>query len=278
MDKLNQIIVTADWAMHPESFEAFVKDRSSVTIEAAAGKPSEIKGRIAVVPLRGTMVNRFAHVPPLFVDQTAMRGELERLASDKTVGAIVLDVDSGGGTVEGTPELASAISSAAKKKPVVASVNGWAGSAAFWAVSAASRIVASESSMIGSVGVIATHVDDTKAMEEMGIKETYITSTDSPYKAEGIGELQDETREYIQERVNKIHEQFAGALAKNRGVSKSHVNAEFGRGRMFYAEEAKSRGMIDEIGTLDEVIADLQRRRANSNRARAERYRSGYES
>jgi len=274
MEKLNQIISSADWAMQKDRFEAFVESRASIAVEAKQGDISEIQGRVAVLPFRGTMVNRFANFPPLVIDQTAMAQEVKKLGMDKTVGAIVLDVDSGGGTVEGTPELTAEIANATKKKPVIASVNGWAGSAMFWTVSAATKIVASPSAMIGSVGVIATHLDDSKALEDAGYKVEYITSTDSPYKAEGMGELSDESREYLQSRVDKIHDQFVTALAKNRGVSKSHVNAEFGRGRMFYADEAKERGMIDEIGTLDDVMNELAQRQKNRNRARAAKFRS----
>lgn len=273
MEKLAQIIKSADWAMDRGCFDAFVESCVSVKYEAKQGDLGEIHGRVAVLPFRGTMVNRFYNMPPHIIDQTAMKTEVERLAMDKTVGAIVLDVDSGGGTVEGTPELMNSILKAKKNKPVIAAVNGWAGSAMFWTISASTKIVATESSMIGSVGVIATHVDDTKAIEDAGYSVEYITSTESPYKAEGVGEMQDETREFTQARVDQIHDQFAGSLAKNFGISKASVNAEFGKGRMFYTPEAKDRGMVHDIGSIDDVISDLSKRQKNRNRARAEQYR-----
>ena len=273
MEKLAQIISSADWAMDRGCFDAFVESCASVKYEAKHGDIGEIHGRVAVLPFRGTMVNRFTNMPPHVIDQTSMKTEIERLSMDKTVGAIVLDVDSGGGTVEGTPELASSILKAKKSKPVIAAVNGWAGSAMFWTISAATKIVATESSMVGSVGVIATHVDDSEAIENEGYKVTYITSTDSPYKAEGVGEMQDETREFTQARVDKIHDQFAGTLAKNFGISKATVNADFGKGRMFYGPEAKERGMVHDIGSIEDVLSDLSRKQKNRNRARAEQYR-----
>ena len=273
MEKLNQIITSADWAMERSCFDAFIESRASITYEARKGDVAEISGRVAVVPFRGTMVNRFNNMPPVVIDQTAMTQEIKKLGMDKTVGAIVLDVDSGGGTVEGTPELSKMISQVAKRKPVIASVNGWAGSAMFWTISAATKIVASESSMVGSVGVIATHIDDSQALENAGYKVEYITSTESPHKAEGTGPLADETREFTQKRVDQIHDQFASALAKNLGVSKNHVNSEFGQGRMFYADEAKGRGMIHAIGSLDDVMEELSRKQANRNRARAAKIR-----
>jgi len=273
MEKLNQIITSADWAMHKDCFDAFVADRASITIEAKQGDISEISGRVAVLPFRGTMVNRFTNMPPIVIDQTAMTQEIKKLGMDKTVGAIVLDVDSGGGTVEGTPELSKMIAQVAKRKPVIASVNGWAGSAMFWTISAATKIVASESSMVGSVGVIATHVNDSQYLKNEGYEVTYITSTESPYKAEGVGEMQDETREFTQKRVDQIHDQFVSALSKNLGVSKSHVNSEFGKGRMFYSTEALKRGMVHQVGTLDDVLEELAKKQANRNRARANKYR-----
>lgn len=273
MEKLNQIITSADWAMHKECFDAFVADRASIIIEAKQGDISEISGRVAVLPFRGTMVNRFTNMPPVIIDQTAMTHEIKKLGMDKTVGAIVLDVDSGGGTVEGTPSLMAAIEKYAKSKPIIAAINGWAGSAMYWVVSAATKIVATDSSMVGSIGVIATHVDDSKALEDAGYKVDYITSTESPYKAEGVGPMGDETREFTQKRVDQIHDRFVSALAKNRNVSKKHVNSEFGRGRMFYAEEAMAKGMIDQVGSMDDVLEELSRKQANRNRARAAKIR-----
>ena len=175
--------------------------------------------------------------------------------------------------MEGTPSLMAAVEKYAKSKPIIAAVNGWAGSAMYWVVSAATKIVATDSSMVGSIGVIATHVDDSKALEDAGYKVDYITSTESPYKAEGVGPMGDETREFTQKRVDQIHERFVSALSKNRKVSKSHVNSEFGRGRMFYAEEAMAKGMIDQVGSMDDVLDELSRKQRNKNRARAAKYR-----
>lgn len=273
MDKLAQKIKAADWAMEKTCFDSLVKMGAAAKIDPRQGSLSNIRGRVAVIPFRGTMINRFQNAPPQYIDHTAMRAEIKRLGIDKTVGAIVLDVDSGGGTVEGVSCLAEMIYETKQIKPVIASVNGYAASAMLWTISAATKVVATRSSMIGSVGVISTHVDDTEAIEGEGYKVTYITSTDSPYKAEGQGEMSDDTREFTQARVDGIHVEFVDTLAFNYGISAEKVNSEFGRGRMFYGPEALDRGMIHQIGSIDDVIEELTQREKNQNRARAARYR-----
>jgi signal peptide peptidase SppA len=160
-----------------------------------------------------------------------------------------------GGVVTGTDELSSQIFAARGTKPIIAHVNGYAASAAYWIASAADEIVVTSSGQVGSIGVIGVHDDVSAALEKMGVKKTIISS--GKYKAEGspFGPLSDEARTHRQQEADAYYDDFVRAVARNRNVSLSAVRDGFGQGRMVRAEAAIAEGMADRIATLDETIA-----------------------
>jgi signal peptide peptidase SppA len=183
--------------------------------------------------------------------------ELDRLLNDDSVGAILLDVDSPGGETFGVQELSDKIFSARGRKPIVASANPEAASAAYYIASAADELVVTPSGWVGSVGVVAAHTDVSKMNEELGVKVTYIHA--APYKVEGNSNepLTDESQTYFQSQVDATYEQFLKDVGRNRGTTAAKVRSDFGGGRMLRAKDAKAAGMVDRIETLDETIARL---------------------
>src|SRR5215467_6271108 len=127
-----------------------------------------------------------------------IRARLEAAAANPDVSAIVLDVDSPGGTVAGTPETAAAVRRAAEVKPVVAVANSLAASAAYWIASQASSLVVGPSADVGSIGVISAHIDRSKMLEDMGLRVTVVSA--GRYKAEGnpFAPLSDEAKANMQ--------------------------------------------------------------------------------
>lgn len=194
-----------------------------------------------------------------YAGMDSMRAQIRQHVNDADVGAIVLDIDSPGGTLAGTPETAAEVAAAAAKKPVVAVANSLAGSAAYWIGSQASEFVSAPSADVGSIGVMALHQDVSGALERYGIKMTMIRSEQSPLKNEAhpFGPLSDDARAFIQTRANDAGSDFIKAVASGRRVTQTKVREDFGQGRMYGASAALSRGMIDRIATLDDVIAGL---------------------
>jgi signal peptide peptidase SppA len=170
------------------------------------------------------------------------------------VGTIVLDIDSEGGSVEGTPELWTAIYDARQRKSVVAVANSMMASAAYWLGSAATEIVSTPSGSVGSIGVLHVHAEESKALEDAGIKLTVTKA--GKYKGEGspFEPLTDEAKDFIQSRVDEAYSMFVKDVAKGRGVPVNEVRKAYGQGRLLGAKEAKELGMIDRIATLDETI------------------------
>lgn len=218
---------------------------------------------IAVIPVLGII----SHRAPLINDISSGGGTstqqvgvaLRAALADPAVGSIVLDVDSPGGGVNGVQELADEIFAGRRRKPIVAQVNSLAASAAYWLASAASEIVMTPSGEVGSIGVYMMHRDVSAATAADGIKFTFVTSKDSPYKVEGnpYEPLSDEARAYLQKEIDRFYGDFVGAVSKGRGVSVAKVKADFGQGRTVGARDAVRLGMVDSIATLRQTVARL---------------------
>lgn len=200
----------------------------------------------AVVPVRGVALYA-VELQPFCFSTLHLARTVTALVSDSEIGSIVLDIDSPGGQVTGTPEAADAIYAARIKKPVIAMVNPLAASAAYWIASQASEVVTVPSGDVGSIGVFMAHTDCSKFNEKQGVRITYIY--DGEYKVEGNPDepLSDQARAHYQSEVDAIGRQFRRAVARGRGVSVEKVESDFGKGRTMMAAAAKRAGLVDRI-------------------------------
>jgi signal peptide peptidase SppA len=230
-------------------------------IHAHDGAQAAARGRgrsrdvstVAVITAIGTLTQRREIIGSDSTRSTAdIVAGLQEAVADPKVDAAVLEVDSGGGEVFGVPEAWQAIREAAKAKPVVASVNSVAGSAAYYLASAADEVWVTPSGMVGSVGVYALHIDASKALEDMGESWEFIVAKDSPFKVEGnpAGPLTAEAREALQADIDRYMAMFIRDLARGRSVSRDTVRQQFGGGRMKGPEDARAVGMVDQMSQL----------------------------
>lgn len=261
---------TMVWAILPEKMETIMQMLASrlaggdvPEFEAAINRqPARSEGKVVVLPMVGTMTQRASmmteHSGMLSTDTFGR--QLDGLANDPSVKSIILDIDSPGGSTFGVDELAQKIRSAGIKKRIVAVANSMMASAAFWAGSAATKVFAAPGSLVGSIGVIMTHIDHSEALATEGVKYTFVTA--GKYKAAGNATepLDENALSYMQGLVDQGYEQFTSAVALNRGVSKATVKSDYGQGKVLTARDALKAGMVDGIRTLDEVI-DMELRR-----------------
>lgn len=242
-------------------------------IRAAIGSPKAaaqvaqgtVQPGIAILGLRGLLAHRsaaFQNVSgPQGTSAERFTQRLRAAVNDEAVGAIVIDVDSPGGTVDGIPELADEVFRARGSKPIVAVANTIAGSAAYWVAAQADELVVTPSGQVGSIGVMAAHEDRSEASVQKGVKTTLISA--GKFKTEGnpFEPLTEEARDALQARVDVFYDMFVKAVARGRGAKVSDVRSGFGQGRMEPAARAVAEGMVDRVATLDETIARLARRR-----------------
>ncbi len=227
---------------------------------------------IAVIRLHGPIVPRMSAVE----DVSSPAASLEtfqklfaQAAANPDVKAIVIDIDSPGGSVSLVPETAAMIRAAHDpERPIVAVANTLAASAAYWIASAADELVASPSAEVGSIGVYMMHEDVSQALEKFGVHVTFIA--EGPRKVEGnpFEPLSGEAKAALQANVRQFYDLFTKDVARHRGVPVARVRADpeksdrhFGGGRVYPARRAVELGMADRVATLDETVARLQRRR-----------------
>jgi capsid assembly protease len=248
------------------------QDAPGADAEAKLPKISAAKGVVAVVPIQGVIVQHSGDwsgdVSTEWIGRT-----VDTLQADPSIGGIVLNIDSPGGSVYGVPELGEKLRAyrEAKAKPIYAVANAEAFSAAYWLASQASRLIVTPSGKVGSIGVWTAHIDASVAYEEkLGLKVTLVSA--GKYKVEGhpFGPLDDDARAELQASVDHYYAMFLDAVAAGRGVKVADVRANFGEGRTVRAEDAKRAGMVDGIGTLDDLLATLARQAADKQKAAAE--------
>ncbi len=231
--------------------------------ERQEAKITEAEGNIALISMHG-FVFQHPNIWTMFgmgVSTSEVATQLVEAANDSSIKQIVLHMNSPGGTVYGVQELATLIRDVRAKKPVIAHVDSVAASAMYWLASQATEIVVAPGGDVGSIGVYMVHDDYSQAMEDAGIKETYIYA--GKYKVEGNPSepLSDESKDYYQQRVDKMYRAFVADVALGRGVDTKQVLSDFGQGRLIDADAAVKASMADRVAGFSATI----RRFANVN-------------
>lgn len=251
--------VMADILVARADGEAFVtSDFAAMIAEARAKEISEMDGSVALIPVHGVLAQKMDMMSAMSggTSYASIKRQLHAALANPDVKAVVLDVDSPGGSVPGTDELATEIRSLrGSDKPIIAQVNSLAASAAYWIACSADEIVVTPSGRAGSVGVYTAHDDISAALEKRGIKRTYISAGKNKVEGNETEPLGKDTIAHIQESVNHSYKRFVEAVAAGRGTTAGKVEDGYGQGRVFYAEALMDRGMVDRVATLDETLA-----------------------
>lgn len=237
-------------------------------------EPAQVRKQgdaVAIVPIRGVIAHRMDAMSASSGGASCegIKAMLQKAFAEESVGTIVLDVDSPGGTVAGCTELAGWLFEAKGRgtKKVIAVANEEMCSAAYWIASQADEIVAIPSADVGSIGVFAAHKDISEALAKEGIKITLIKS--EKFKTEGnpFEPLSDEAAARLQARVDDAGLTFRKDVGRGRGITAAQVRAQYGAGLSFSATDALAAGLIDRIGTMDDVIGKLVGRKSTGMRA-----------
>jgi protease-4 len=211
--------------------------------------------KIAIIPIQGTMIKGGYWWG--YADQQRLSELIDRINADSSYAGIVLDIDSGGGTVDGTEVLGLAV--AASKKPVVAYVDGMAASAAYWVASQAKEILISSAgtTFIGSIGVLELYVGYHRALDMEGYDVEILRAGKNPDKARfnSIEPLTDEVRADEVRAMDTIKAVFDSTVKKGRGERLTpEALAQAFTGRMFPGKEAIKMGLVDRVGTIYDAI------------------------
>lgn len=209
---------------------------------------------IAIIRIYGVLTKKteaFDHI----LDMTSYENiheEIESALEDKSIETILLDIDSPGGEVNGVFDLADFIYESRAKKRIIAIANDDAYSAAYAIASSAEKVFVSRTSGVGSIGVIASHIDQSRFDERQGIKYTTIfagsrkndLNPHEPMTSESLGSLQKE--------VDRLYEMFLQLIARNRGLSIEKIRST--EAGLYFGEKAVEIGVADGVTTFFEFI------------------------
>ncbi|WP_291925252.1 S49 family peptidase [Limnohabitans sp.] len=246
----------SDETLFQVNTDRLIRDTRKQMAAASTGTGIAVLPLYGVVTQRGNMVDDISG--PGSTSTQQFTSVLRQMLTDDTVGQILIDIDSPGGSVYGVSELASEIVKARTQKPVIAVANSLAASAAYWIGCSASEFYVTPGGEVGSIGVWQAHFDYSKALEEEGVKPTLISA--GKFKVEGnpYVPLDEQAQAFMQSRVDDYYNAFVEAVAVGRGVSISDVRDGMGEGRVLGADAALAMNMVDGISTFDEVLAKMQ--------------------
>ena len=183
--------------------------------------------------------------------------DLDRLAVDPAVRGVLLHLDTPGGAVGGGEGIHAAVLQLAAAKPVVAVMDGTAASAGYMIAVAAPHIVARESTLTGSIGVILELGDVSGLLDKLGIKSDPLVSGPLKGQPSFTQPLSAPGREYLQALVMDLYDQFVGLVASGRHMDKARVK-QLADGRAYTGRQALGLGLIDEIGGEQQALHWMQ--------------------
>ena len=222
-------------------------DRGAALPQPGQSNPLlSVEDGIGVVAIDGPILRKpdiFARVLFRATDSNMIGDALREAGARDDIKAVLLDIDSPGGTVAGTPELAATVKSVNERKPVYAFSSGLMASAAYWVASQARAIYATPSAQVGSIGVVQAVIDDTAALDAEGIKVEVFSV--GKYKAMGAPgtPLTDDQRNLIRSNLAEIAQEFhAAVLARGRAIPADAMEGQTFSGRQ--AQRVNLAGMV----------------------------------
>lgn len=219
----------------------------------------------AIISIIGELVNRGAWIGASsgLVSYEGIRHQLLTAARDPNVSTVLLDLETPGGEAVGAFEVASVVRQVREQKPVLAVVNGMAASAGYAIASGATRIVSIPSGLSGSIGVVMMHLDLSAYLETEGVKPTLIFAGKHKVDGNAFEPLPESVRSAFQADIDQFYGMFVETVAAGRkGLAEQAIrNTE---ANVYLGADAVRVGLVDEVGTLEDVVADLAKSASGS--------------
>jgi len=206
------------------------------------------KPKIGVLEIKGVIL-----------DSEEYLSAIKELRNRKDVKAVLVRVVSPGGAIGPTQEIFEELKKLRKEKPIYVSMGGVSASGGYYVSLAGEKIFASPGTITGSIGVVIELPNLEKLLERLGIRSEVIKSGEFKDTGSLYRGLTNKEREYLQAKVQKLHEQFIKVVAEERKIPLDKVKS-LADGRIFTGEEAKELKLIDEIGNYYTALEELKKR------------------
>ena len=224
---------------------------------AAEAEPGPTAPGIAVIPIHGTLVRRAIGLDAAsgLTSYTRIAADLDAALAAPEVAGILLDIDSPGGEAGGVFELAARIREATARKPVWAHAGDSAFSAGYAIACAAQRVTLSTTGGVGSIGVIALHIDQSVRNAQNGLSVTALYAGAHKNDATPHAPLTPQATDALQTEIDRLYALFIAHVAAMRGLDANAVRAT--EAALFFGEDALAAGLADGVASLDATLADF---------------------
>ncbi len=192
-------------------------------------------------------------VEDVILDSQIYLESIETITNDEDVKAVVVRIDSPGGSVGPSQEIYSELKQLREKIPVVASIGGVGASGGYYIACASEKIYANPGAITGSIGVIAQFASYEKLLNWAKIDVEVIKSGKYKDVGSAFKEMNEEDREYIQQLIDNVYSQFKSAVASSRNLDAKEID-RIADGKIYTGEQALNLKLIDELGTINDAI------------------------
>ena len=221
----------------------------------APRKPFAFANGLAVIPIHGSLLNRFSGSYGGATGYNFIRSQMRAALADDDVKGIVFDINSPGGEAAGCFELASEIMESRSVKPSLALVDTLCASAAYALGSAASKMAVVRSAVVGSIGVLTMHADVSTLLDNLGIKISLIHSGKHKVDGNPLEPLPDEVRKDIQANIDELRAEFVSTVAKQRGLEEKAVFDT--EAKTYRGKKAVEMGLADSVASVQEAVSSF---------------------
>lgn len=224
---------------------------------AAEAEPGPTAPGIAVIPIHGTLVRRAIGLDAAsgLTSYTRIAADLDAALAAPEVAGILLDIDSPGGEAGGVFELGARIREASARKPVWAHAGDSAFSAGYALACAAQRVTLSTTGGVGSIGVIALHIDQSVRNAQNGLSVTALYAGAHKNDATPHAPLTPQATDALQSEIDRLYALFVAHVAAMRGLDANAVRAT--EAALFFGDDARAAGLADGVASLDTTLADF---------------------
>lgn len=238
----------------------------------------QAQGNVAVLNIEGSLISGSAGFMRLFgaIGYADIQAALHEIALDKDITSVLMNIDSGGGHVDGVEDTGEVIRALSKLKPVISYTGGTMGSAAYWLGSSADSVLSAKTAQVGSVGTLIVHMERSKQLAASGVTATVVRFGKHKALANAIEPLSEDGQKQLQSLADESGQIFVDYVADRRGMSSAQFQKTAGEGRVFMGRQAEEVGLVDGITNFTGALAKAKsldkgsaqpQNRANSRKA-----------
>lgn len=260
------IDLTKFWAGTEEAYYAAqsgMEAAAKMTAEfGSSGGPSlptlwAKAGNVAIIGIEGALVSGSSGYGRFFgvIGYDDIANALTEAMLDPEIGAILLNISSGGGAVAGVDDLAKMVARYRAVKPMVAYTPSTMASAAYWFGCNADTVLVASTSIVGSIGVMAIHVERSQMLKAAGINVTLVRSAENKALANPVEPLSEAGKAQLQAEVDDLDSIFVSQVAVARDMTVAQVRADTGKGGTFIGKKAVAAGLADKVASFDQAYS-----------------------